>query len=183
MTSKERETLERAFQKKHVKKIVLPAAPLVLMASTIDPLVAPPLTLVDAPIASAPTLVSKGGEVAPPVAQALSSLSGDVGLPEEVSMEVENITTLSNETFVVEAVILVERIPEESIEATSSLVGMIGTTSPIKKRRVKVIDSICAPKESIMEAIFNSPVIPFSSNLPQLSADIMLENSDMGAAM
>lgn len=51
-----------------------------------------------------------GGEVS----QALPSLSGDAGLPKEVLMEMENITTLSNEASVVEVVVLVERTPVET---------------------------------------------------------------------
>lgn len=59
---------------------------------------------------------------------------------------------------------------------------MIDTTSPLEENKVKVMDSIYA-SESLIEVIFNSLAMPFSSNPPQPSIDAMLENSDMGATM
>lgn len=57
-------------------------------------------------------------------------------------MERENITTPSNEAFIVEAIISIERAPLETTKATSPLMGMIGTTSLMEETRIKVVDSI-----------------------------------------
>lgn len=74
------------------------------------------LALVDLPVAPPLTPASMEEEVAPHVAQAPSLLDGSSGLLEEASMEVKNITTLSDEVFVVEAIISIERVSKETIE-------------------------------------------------------------------
>lgn len=60
---------------------------------------------------------------------------------------------------------------------------MIGTASPLEKTKVKVVDFICAPKESRKKAIFSSPMVPSSSNPPQPSTSTMPKNPNVGAAM
>lgn len=81
-------------------------------------------------------------------------------------MKAENITISLDETFMVEAIVSVERTPIEIMEVVDPLVGMIGITNLLEETRVKVVDSVYAPDESLMEAIFSSLAVPSSSNPP-----------------
>lgn len=71
--------LERALQRKWVKRAASAVAPLAPMTNIIKPMVVPPLArvdlLIDPPLSSA--LIK--GDVAPPVAEAPSLLSGGDG--------------------------------------------------------------------------------------------------------
>lgn len=64
-------------------------------------------------------------------------------------MVVEDIPTLLEEAFVVEVVTPLVVAPMETIEAAGPPKRMIGTTSPLKKIVVKVVDPICALEESL----------------------------------
>lgn len=52
----------------------------------------------------------------------------------------EKITTLSDEAFMVEAIIPIERTPVKIIEVACPPAEMIGTTSLLEEIRVKVVD-------------------------------------------
>lgn len=79
-------------------------------------------------------------------------------------MEVENITTLSYEPFMVEAVVPIERTPVDIMEVAGPPTGMIGTINLLEEIRKKMVDSICVPKESLIESIFSSPMVSSSNN-------------------
>lgn len=71
------------------------------MTDSIGPPIVLPLAPFDLPIASPLAPTSMGGQVPPSVVQAPSLLNGGGGRLEGISMEVKNITALSDETFVV----------------------------------------------------------------------------------
>lgn len=163
-------------------------------------------TPVESPIAPPLALVLIG-KVALLVAKALSLLNGDASLSKKVSMEVENIITLSDEAFMVKTIILAERILVEAIKATNPskgmisvtsllatspsvgmigttsllaigpLAGMIGTISSLEEIRVKEVNSR-APEESSMEAILDSSAA-HSNDLPQALIGTMPKNSSI----
>lgn len=112
MIPKECKVLKRAFRRKRVKRTTLVVSPLALIHSIVNPLIVPPtapvgppitfpLALVDPLVAPPLAPFSIEGEVAPPITQTPSLLNGDGSPPKEVLMEVENITTSSDEAFVV----------------------------------------------------------------------------------
>lgn len=91
MNLKDYEVLEKVFQRKQARRTAPAVTPQALAINTIDLLVVLPPTLVDLPIAPLLAPSSMEGEVDSLVAQALPSLNS--GSPEEILMEVENITT------------------------------------------------------------------------------------------
>lgn len=169
--SKKHKKFERIFRRKHVKRIATAATPLVLAASTTNPLVASPLASI---------LI---GEVAPPVAQVPSPMSDLLGSPKEVPTEVENITTPFDKVFIIEAIVLAKKTPKETMDVTNPPAGMISTTSLLKEIRVKAVDSIYALKESLVEVIFSSPTVRSLDNLSQSSIDAMPKNFNAGVVV
>lgn len=113
--------LKKALERKRVRR----TSPMV------TPPVVPPPALVNFLVAPLSASTPTKGEVAPLVAQVPSSLSGDGGQPEKVSMEVESIATLSDETFVMEVIPPSKKVSKGATNTPGPLKGMTGTISPL----------------------------------------------------